>query len=214
MIRARFRLDLPEGVWVGEVSRAFPDASLRLLTGVPLGDRTLELGETRADDPRVVVDAIREHPDVVAHELLHCDDHRSLSKYETREQSLFEFLGASSLLPEFPLVVEDGEMAFAVTATRADFEAFGERLDASGLRYELRSVVHREGRDGVLTDRQRECLDVAWRMGYFEVPRDCTLADVADALDVDPSSVSETLRRGTARVLDGFLAAPGGSGSR
>jgi predicted DNA binding protein len=213
VIRARFELQLSEDLWIAEVSRAFPDASLRLLTGVPLGDRSLELGEIRAEDPRPVVDAIREHPDVVAHDLLHCDDERSLSKYETLEQSLFEFLGGSSLLPEFPLVVEAGHMEFAITATRNDFEAFGERLDASGLRYELRSVVHREGRDGVLTDRQRECLDVAWRMGYFEVPRDCTLAEVADALDVDTSTVSETLRRGTARVLDRFFAAPGCSGS-
>jgi predicted DNA binding protein len=206
MIRARFRLHLPDGLWVGEVSRSFPDASLRLLTGVPVEDRTLELGETRAEEPRVVADAVREHPDVLVQELLYCDDERSLSKYETRDQSLFEFLGGSSLLPEFPLVVEDGAMSFTVTATHEEFEAFGDRLDASGLRYELLSVVHRDASSGLLTDRQRECLDVAWRMGYFEVPRDCTLAEVADTLDVDTSTVSETLRRGTARVLERFLA--------
>jgi predicted DNA binding protein len=214
VIRARFRLWLPDGLWVAEVSRAFPDASLRLLTGVPLGDRTLELGETRAEDPRAVVDAIDDHPDVLVHELLHCDDERSLSKYETRDQSLFEFLGGSSLLPEFPLLVEDGVMSFAVTATRADFEDFGDRLDASGLRYDLQSVVHSDGTSGLLTDRQRECLDVAWRLGYFEVPRDCTLAEVADALDVDTSTVSETIRRGTARVLDRFLVTAGRSSRR
>jgi predicted DNA binding protein len=206
MIRARFRLWLREGLWVGEVSRAFPDASLRLLTAVPMGDRTLELGETRADDPRAVADAIRRHPDVLAHELLYGDAERSVSKYETRDRALFEFLGGSSLLPEFPLVVEDGVMSFAITASQEDFEAFGDRLDASGLRYELLSAVHHEETDGgPLTDRQLECLTVAWRMGYFEVPRDSSLAEVADRLDVDTSTVSETLRRGTARVLERFF---------
>jgi predicted DNA binding protein len=206
VIRARFRLRLPEGLWIREVSRSFPDASLRLLTGVPVGDRTLELGETRADDPRAVADAVRDHPDVLAHELLHCGAERSLSKYETRDQALFEFLCESSLLPEFPLVVEDGVMSFGITATQSEFGDFGDRLDGSGLRYELVSIVHRdESEGGPLTDRQRECLDVAWRMGYFEVPRDCTLAEVADALDVDTSTVSETIRRGTARVLNRFL---------
>ncbi|WP_276258775.1 helix-turn-helix domain-containing protein [Haloglomus litoreum] len=206
MIRARFRLWLPDGLWVADVSRSFPDASLRLLTGVPMDDRTLELGETRGEDPRAVVEAIRKQPDVRSLELLYCDEERSLSRYETEDQALFEFLGGSSLLPEFPLVVEDGVMSFAITASRADFEAFGDRLDASGLRYELQSVVHRDDSDGgPLTDRQLECLTVAWRMGYFEVPRDCSLAEVADALDVDTSTVSETIRRGTARVLERFL---------
>ncbi|MFC7138033.1 helix-turn-helix domain-containing protein [Halobaculum litoreum] len=206
MIRARFRLRLVEGLWIAEVSRTFPEATLRLLTGVPVDNRTMELGETRAEDPRAVVSAIEAHPDVLAHQLLHCDAERSISKYETRDQALFEFLGASSLLPEFPLVVEDGTMTFGVTATRADFEAFGDQLDASGLRYELLSVVHREeSGGGPLTDRQLECLTVAWRLGYFEVPRDCSLAEVAEALDVDTSTVSETIRRGTARVLEQFL---------
>jgi predicted DNA binding protein len=205
MIRARFRLWLPDDLWVAEVSRSFPETSLRLLTGVPVGDRTLELGETRGDDPRAVVDAIDAHPDVDALERLHGDGERSLSKYETRDQALFEFLGASSLLPEFPLVVEDGVMSFGVTATQAEFDAFGDRLDASGLRYDLLSVVHDESERDLLTDRQRECLTVAWRLGYFEVPRECTLVKVADALGVDKSTVSETVRRGTARVLDSYL---------
>ena len=111
-----------------------------------------------------------------------------------------------SFLPEFPLGVENGVMSFSITATRAEFEAFGDRLDERGLRYELLSVVHRDqALESPLTDRQRECLDVAWRMGYFEVPRDCTLAEVADALDVDTSTVSETIRRGTGRLLDRFF---------
>lgn len=207
VIRARFRLWLPDGLWVDDVSRSFPDASLRLLAGVPMDDRTLELGETRAKDPRAVAEAIRNQPDVGSFELLHCDEERSLSKYETSDQRLFQFLGSSSLVPEFPLVVEDGVMSFAITASRDDFEAFGDQLDASGLRYELLFVVHRdESEGGLLTDRQLECLTVAWQMGYFEVPRDASLAEVADALDVDTSTVSETVRRGTARVLGQFMS--------
>jgi hypothetical protein len=207
VIRARFRLWLPDELWISDVSRSFPDASFRLLTGVPIDDRTLELGETWADDPQTVADAIRDHPDVLAHELLHCDDQRALSKYETRDQALFEFLGSVvGLLPEFPLTVENGVMSFSITASQADFEDFGDQLDESGLRYDLLSVVHNDtAGTSHLTDRQRECLTVAWRMGYFEVPRESTLAEVADALDVDTSTVSEVIRRGTQRVLERFF---------
>jgi len=205
VIRARFRLALREGLWVTAVSTRFPAATLRLLTGVPMGDRALELGEVRADDPDPVVEAIRTHPDVTDYEALWTGDGRAIAQYEAVEQGLYEFLWASSLPPEFPILVENGVMEFDLTATRDQFEVFGESLDAGGHDYELLSVVHAADGGGPLTERQRECVTAALRLGYFEVPRRCTLADVADELDVDKSTASETIRRGTARVMAQFL---------
>jgi len=205
VIRARFRTKLPEHIWVSDVSTAFPDATLRLLTGVPKGDRALELGEVRAENAAAVADAIRQHADITAYEPLYVDDRRSIAQYEADEQALYEFLWASSLPPEFPIVVENGEMEFDLTATRAQFEAFGDAIDESDNRYELLTVVHTDEADGLLTDRQAACLATAHRLGYFEVPRACTLEAVADDLGVDKSSASETLRRATERVVGEFL---------
>jgi len=205
VLRARFRMELPDDIWVAEVSKSFPDATFRLLTGVPKGDRAIELGEVRTDDPEAAIDALREHPDIVAFERLLAGDRRAIVQYEAIEQRLYRFLWESSLPPEFPLSVENGEMEFDLTATREQFEAFGAQLDATGLQYDLLSVVHTDEDRSLLTERQRECLTVAQRRGYFEVPRACTLAEVADALGVDKSTASETIRRGTARVLEQFL---------
>lgn len=205
MIRARFRMTLADDRWVREVSTSFPDATLRLLTGVPRDDRALELGEVRADHPETVAAAIRRHPDVHDYDQLYAGDRRVVAQYEADEKGLYEFLWASSLPPEFPVVVEDGEMEFGLTATQAQFEAFGAALDDTGRRYELLSLVHTDERDGVLTDRQRECLAVAHREGYFTVPRESTLAAVADELGVDTSTASETIRRATGRLVERFL---------
>ncbi|MFB6233155.1 MAG: helix-turn-helix domain-containing protein [Haloarculaceae archaeon] len=205
MIRARFRMALSADVWVTEVSTAFPDATLRLLTGVPKGDRALELGEVRADNAGEVAESIRRHPDISRYDELYADDRRAIAQYEAAEKSLYEFLWESSLPPEFPIVVEDGEMEFDLTATREQFEAFGSTLNETGREYDLLSLVHTDQRDGLLTARQRECLTVAQRRGYFEVPRECTLADLAETLGVDKSTASETIRRATGRVVEQFL---------
>jgi predicted DNA binding protein len=199
-------MTLPDGLWVTEVSSSFPNATFRLLAGVPQGDRALELGEVLTDTPQPVVDAMRNHPDISTIERLHLDDRRALSRYEVTDQQLYAFLGSSSLPPEFPLSVENGRMEFDLTATQAQFDAFGEALDTTGVQYELLTVVHTsEDGTALLTDRQRECLTVALRRGYFEIPRDCTLAEVAEALDIDKSTASETIRRGQARVLKQYL---------
>ncbi len=205
MLRARIRMALSPDTWVHDVSTSHPEARLRLLTGVPMGDRALELGEVQATPPDPVSDAIEGHPDVHAYERLFADGTRTIAQYEVAEQRLYEFLWSSSLPPEFPILVTDGAMEFDLTATQEGFDAVGAALDDAGYVYELLSLVHTVDGDALLTDRQRRYLTEAHRRGYFEVPRGCTLGDIAETFDVDRSSVSETLRRANSRIVDRYV---------
>lgn len=65
-----------------------------------------------------------------------------------------------------------------------------------------------------LTDRQREVLLTAYRMGYFERPRRSNATEVAAALDIDPSTLAGHLATAQAKVLDDLFdgsATPGGT---
>lgn len=57
----------------------------------------------------------------------------------------------------------------------------------------------------VLTDRQREAIRVARAVGYYEVPREGSLDDVARELDVAASTASDLLRKAHARLVDDAL---------
>lgn len=56
-----------------------------------------------------------------------------------------------------------------------------------------------------LTTRQREVIETAWELGYYEVPRDVPAAAVADELDLDPSTVTEHLQRAERNLLGHLL---------
>ena len=56
-----------------------------------------------------------------------------------------------------------------------------------------------------LTTVQREALTTARERGYFEIPRQASLADVGDHLEISPQALSERLRRGTATLIDTVL---------
>ena len=53
----------------------------------------------------------------------------------------------------------------------------------------------------ILTTPQRELLQTAVRMGYFEIPRKHTLEEVASELDISDTSASQRLRRGLDTLL-------------
>lgn len=53
----------------------------------------------------------------------------------------------------------------------------------------------------VLTDRQREVVATATELGYYDVPRNATVADVAAELDITDSTVSAHLRKAESAVM-------------
>lgn len=64
---------------------------------------------------------------------------------------------------------------------------------------------------GTLTDRQLAAAGTALQLGYYEIPRDATLADVADKLDCAESTASVLLRRAERDILSRVLTRYGGN---
>lgn len=89
------------------------------------------------------------------------------------------------------------------------FAAFREDLADRDVTVELESVYDARERpdrtpprDPRLTDRQRETLELAYQSGFFEVPRDATMGDLAVAFDVSEQAISQRLRRAYARLVE------------
>lgn len=58
-----------------------------------------------------------------------------------------------------------------------------------------------EGALGVLTDRQEEVLEAAYRAGYYAWPRKSTAAEIAESLDLASSTLHGHLRKAEATIL-------------
>lgn len=60
------------------------------------------------------------------------------------------------------------------------------------------------GRYGV-TNKQQDALEAAYEMGYFDIPREHTLSEVATALGISRNALSNRLRRGHQTLLRNTL---------
>nr|WP_266083143.1 helix-turn-helix domain-containing protein [Haladaptatus caseinilyticus] len=98
-----------------------------------------------------------------------------------------------------------GIMAFDVVGESDALERVLNELP-EGITAEVRKVGEYDARPGTfdidLTARQREALAVARQVGYYEVPRSGSVADVAAELGCAPSTASNHLRKAEARLVE------------
>ncbi|PSG96076.1 hypothetical protein BRD56_12435 [Thermoplasmatales archaeon SW_10_69_26] len=62
-------------------------------------------------------------------------------------------------------------------------------------------------REAGVTARQQEILSLAVAHGYYEIPHNLTLRDLAEKLDLSVGTVSQLLRRAEARIITSYVDA-------
>lgn len=110
-------------------------------------------------------------------------------------------------LPTHPIeatVTGHGWTVRSQFADRGDLASFWDACERTDVGFQL-VRLSRPTVDGVddygLTEAQHEAVLAAFEMGYYEVPRDATLADIAEELDTTTSALSERLRRGHRQLI-------------
>ncbi|MUW14833.1 helix-turn-helix domain-containing protein [Halorubrum sp. CBA1125] len=83
-----------------------------------------------------------------------------------------------------------------------------QEYEKAGVSLSLQRIGRYDGPDYPLDDltaRQREVLETAWEMGYYEVPKDVSAEEVASEMGLDPSTVNEHLQRAERNLLGRLL---------
>ncbi len=87
--------------------------------------------------------------------------------------------------------------------------AFHEQCYDHGISAQLKTVYNADPRDRTslygLTPEQFETLREAHRQGYFEIPRETTIAELAERFEISDQAVSERLRRALTTLVGSTL---------
>ncbi|WP_266082898.1 helix-turn-helix domain-containing protein [Haladaptatus caseinilyticus] len=96
-------------------------------------------------------------------------------------------------------------------ATREQLEVFQDYLSSQNHSFQLLNLFKpkapRQER-GELTAAQRDALVAAVEQGYYQIPRDSTVEEVANALGISNQAASERLRRGIEQLVTTVLVEP------
>lgn len=209
-----------EGLPLVDVATAVPEATLVLTLQFNHSERPLFVLAVTDGDRSVLEAALADTGDVGSYTFLgsagdtlkyQAVPGRSLADQlgpYVDDLSGLEALATTEALIERIEVTPTGWRQSGWFAHREAFEAF-QTFWQRNAEFRLLRLT-REGEseppgDG-LTDRQREALRIAYELGFFEVPRQTSLEEIATELDISASSASERLRRAQTQLIEETVA--------
>ena len=175
-------------------------------------------GHVRGDDGGVLLfsvadadggffDSVRQHPSITSVDYL--DTVRGRDVYAVSWETVpdgilseLDDLDARLLGAQYGV---DGMEISLSLPDESHLEEFKDRCEREGHSVEItRKFNHSRPESGSwfgLTEPQREALSLARKRGYFEIPRRCTVADLADEFGISDQAMSERLRRAVGRLV-------------
>lgn len=208
MTRATIAVTIPESAWTRSLSEDYPAVTFRVVAVQFAGENGVVLLEFESREASSVVADVETHPAVAGSVLLWSREETTLLQVETTDPQLLPLVREAGVPLRTPFEISDGTAIWDLTVSADRLSALGDKLEAAGVEFELQSVRNDAASsvdETLLTDRQREVLLAAAAAGYYDVPREATLTEVAESLDISKATGSEVLHRAEAAIVTWFI---------
>jgi predicted DNA binding protein len=206
MTRATLTISIPEDLWIGRVSRSHPDADLTILSAFPGDETATGLVEISGADVQEVIEALDDEEEVTALDRLNHGEDAALVQIETSEPTLLFPIVGSGIPLELPFTIREGQARWTVTTSHDRLSDLGDQLDAFDIAYTLHTLENDHAPEEVLTDDQQTLIEAGIEAGYYDIPRTCTLTELAEIVGIAKSTCSEKLHRAESKIVREFAA--------
>lgn len=207
-----------ESFELGRIFSEFRDLSVRFERIVPLRAELLPLLWVANEDRSEIKAALEEHPQTEHVQSITTANDEEL--FEVGWQPDLNGLIRTMIETDARLLKAEGtaeEWEFRLRfATHEDLTAFNQAVTDQGIPLLLRQLHNpAESTDqSPLSSKQRETIEQAYHCGYFNVPRDSTVTDLADSMEISDSALSQRLRRGlSVLVRESLISEETGGGN-
>ncbi|WP_338728258.1 helix-turn-helix domain-containing protein [Haladaptatus sp. DJG-WS-42] len=208
------------GCWTEAVNVTFPDIEATIIYSYRLGSTSVTMIEaTNVADPDAFVAWLSDHEVMTTAHLINYDEAQQTAfvslagDYDTETEPVLNVLLRNECFPTVPSTVENGWEHWSVVASshelvskaHKDLSELGtvevESLKSPELDRMLTGLTEVKQAVQNLSPRQREVLGRAIDEGYYDSPRACKLAELAELDSANTSTVGEHLRRSEAKIL-------------
>lgn len=194
-------------MWVHEISTEHPDIVFRVVSALPGDEQGVGVVEVEGEEYEEALEKIPQHETVSDMEVLwhDTDEDKALIQIRTNEHLILQEAYKSGVPIEMPFEIQNGVGEWKLRASRDSISQFSSTFESMGVEHEIEYVRGVEDEEEFLTDKQREVVETAHELGYYDTPRRMSLSEVAEELGVAKSTCSEMLHRAEGKIMDKFL---------
>lgn len=155
--------------------------------------------------PETVLPYFEKDSDVLEYEVIHTEDDVSAVRFSIETPPAHQYRAIFTMTPRSPPTVQRGWINATIEESREGLDSFLALLREGGIHYQVISITESNTPTELLTTRQREVVRAAIDQGYYEIPKSCTLAEIADSLDSHKSTIGGVLNRAEGRIITAFM---------
>lgn len=204
MPRVRMKVQLPRDSLVA-FSVDHPEASFRMLNSHRTADGLRVVVDADTAETATLIETLDDAPEIRSYEMLHTDQQGVLFQIETEEHTPRVAARSAGMLPQYPMTLRNGWQTIETITSWERLSQLNEEFERADISFEILSISQSVEIADLLTDRQWDVIVKAITRGYYDSPRGCTLTELADELDVNPSAVSGVLHRAEERIIKAFV---------
>ena len=208
LLLATFRIRIPKGLWTGTFTAAHPNLTVETLNRSDVSkDVSVSDYWISGRPPGVWAREIAAYPDVLKVDSLAEVGEGSLYRITYRNPPVIYLYRELAMPIQFPLRLQGGYIRWEVVARHSEFERVLKYARETDPDMQVVSIRRGPLRSHLpqLTDSQQELLSRAMAAGYFAVPREITLTDLAKRLNRSKSAVSEAIAIIEKKLLESAL---------
>ena len=206
-----------------EISDKVKDVVIKWIATIGQDEKTISnVFEIPSDSAERIINLLKNHEDVLDVTVLQTSENiTQIVVRERKEIATAPFLAEANVAWAPPTYSEKGINKFTMIAPSFEnLKKFIELVSEHGFDLQIKSkryldtdktksldVFRTTGfsklklASELLTDRQMEVFDLACRHGYYEEPKKISIEELAQKLDISPSTCSELLRKAERKLL-------------
>jgi predicted DNA binding protein len=204
---AKISITIPETMWIAEASAAYPDVTFRVISTQYDDGTATGLFEMEGENVVQILTLANEKNDITGMDLLWKNAQKTVVQIETDNPLLLLPVSRVGVPLKTPFLISDGVASWEVSTSHSKLSELADEFDELGITYDVESVREFDAaeNDAILTARQREVLSTAFEAGYYDTPREASLTEVAESLDVTKSTCSDILHRAEGKIIERYI---------
>jgi predicted DNA binding protein len=205
IVQIRLEIDVPRDKWLFKFNEKHPELNFYILSKFLIEENAgITLFQIRGLSVKQFISDFKEQLTKNSFQILFEGNDLVIMNIKVVDPWILNTLIKTELLILYPILVKEGKIRIEAITNRSKVDDFLTELEKKGIKASIGRIGYAI-KPTLLTQRQNEILNLAYKNGYFDIPRKTSLTEFANNLNISKSALSETLRRIFKRLSDNYL---------